>query len=343
MLQRMMRSAESLLVIRWLALLLLFHSRSHTLWRTAGPASPNLLRIGRNGSRPCRPHRKGGERSIEKGDMAGCVVLIGRRAGIVFEHAYGNRSIEPEKVPMTTDTVFDMASLTKPFATATSVMILVERGKLKLSDKVADFFPEFAAHGKEDVTVEQLLAHTSGPDSRQSAEGLRRRVGSRPAPKICDLKPLSPPGTAFKYSDVNFILLGKIVEKVAGKPVNEFAKEEIYSKLGMAETGYLPSARIAETRRDHRKDRRPVAQGRSARSARGENGRRRRSRGTVQHGGGHGRLRTNDAAARRVRRRRVLSADTVAEMTAAATSAGQQARPRLGHAAAVSPATAASR
>ena len=106
-------------------------------------------------------------RSLADGQMSGCVVLIGRRAGIVFEKAYGDRCVEPQKEPMSTDTVFDMASLTKPLATATSVMILIERGQLRLQDKVSKFFPEFAAKGKQDVTVEELLVHSSGllPDN----------------------------------------------------------------------------------------------------------------------------------------------------------------------------------
>src|SRR4029077_19067504 len=106
-------------------------------------------------------------KSIDDGQMSGCVVLIGRGQGIVLEKAYGNRCVEPQKEAMTTDTLFDMASLTKPLATATSIMILVERGQLRLSDKVAKFFPAFAANGKDEVTIEQLLTHSSGliPDN----------------------------------------------------------------------------------------------------------------------------------------------------------------------------------
>src|SRR5882757_4131035 len=99
--------------------------------------------------------------AINKHQLSGCVVLIGRREGIVFEHAYGNRAVEPKIEPMTIDTLFDMASLTKPLATATSIMILVERGQVRLSDKVAKFFPDFAANGKEEVTAEHLLTHSS--------------------------------------------------------------------------------------------------------------------------------------------------------------------------------------
>lgn len=180
---------------------------------------------------------------IERGNMSGCVVLIGRREGIVFQKAYGNRCVEPKQEPMTTDTLFDMASLTKPLATATSIMILIERGKLRLSDKVTEFFPEFAANGKGDVTVEHLLTHSSGliPDNPLGDYSDGWKSAEK---KICNLKLLSEPGSTFKYSDVNFILLGKIVESVAGKPVNDFAKEEVYARLGMRDTGYNPSAEL---------------------------------------------------------------------------------------------------
>src|SRR4051812_8514342 len=184
-------------------------------------------------------------KSIDDGQMSGCVVLIGRQGGIVFEKAYGNRCVEPEKEPMTTDTLFDMASLTKPLATATSLMILLERGQLRLQDKVAKFFPDFAAKGKQDVTVEELLVHSSGllPDNSLSdySDGWNSAK-----PKICELSLLTEPGTHFKYSDVNYILLGKIVEAVSGEGEDQFTKREIYDKLGMRESGFLPSKDLQE-------------------------------------------------------------------------------------------------
>lgn len=184
-------------------------------------------------------------RKIEEGDLPGCVVVVGRKAGIVFEKAYGNRRCEPTQTPMTLDTLFDLASLTKPIATATSVMKLVERGKLRLQDKVAKFFPDFAKHGKEDVTIEQLLIHSSGLIPDNSIDDYNDGWASA-APKIFALEPLAPPGTKFKYSDVGYILLGKIVEQVTGKTVAEFASDEIYQPLGMTETGYLPQGQLRE-------------------------------------------------------------------------------------------------
>jgi uncharacterized protein YbbC (DUF1343 family)/CubicO group peptidase (beta-lactamase class C family) len=219
---------------------------------TLGAQSPSHISFDAAGMDPAIDRRIEPlvEQSIERGDMPGCVVLIGRRAGIVFEKAYGNRAVEPDTVPMTVDTVFDMASLTKPVATATSAMILIERGQLRLQDKVAKFFPDFAANGKEDVTIEQLLIHSAGliPDNslKDYDDGWKSAL-----PKICDLEPIAEPGKQFKYSDVGFILLGKIIEEVSGKPVNDFADEEVFEKLGMKETGYLPpdelKARAAPT------------------------------------------------------------------------------------------------
>src|SRR4051812_1659008 len=181
--------------------------------------------------------------NIEHGNMSGCVVLIGRRAGVAFERAYGNRSVEPTKEPMTTDTLFDMASLTKPLATATSIMILHERGQLRLQDKISKFFPGFAAKGKENVTVENLLVHSSGLIADNPLSDYSNGWKSAKE-KICELELMSEPGTKFKYSDVNYILLGKIVETVSGMSENEFVKHEIYDKLGMHDTGYLPSKEL---------------------------------------------------------------------------------------------------
>src|SRR3954471_24759170 len=169
--------------------------------------------------------------NIERGNMSGCVVLIGRRAGIAFERAYGNRAVEPNKEPMTRDTLFDMASLTKPLATATSVMILLERGQLRLQDKVSKFFPEFTAKGKENVTVENLLIHSSGLIA-DNPFGDYSQGWNSAKPKVCELSLLTEPGTHFKYSDVNYILLGKIVEAVSGEGEDQFTKREIYDKLG---------------------------------------------------------------------------------------------------------------
>jgi len=177
--------------------------------------------------------------------MPGCVVCIGRHGKIVCLKAFGNKRLEPAAEPMTTDTVFDMASITKPVATATSIMRLVENGKLSLSDKVATIFPSFAVHGKESVTVQNLLLHQSGliPDNALSDYD---KGPDEAWQRICDLKLIGPVGSVFKYSDVNFIILGKIVEHVSGQPLNHFFDEMIAKPLKMQATGFLPEAELRE-------------------------------------------------------------------------------------------------
>ena len=107
------------------------------------------------------------EQGIREGKMPGCVICFGRQGKIAYLRAFGNKQVQPESIPMTVDTVFDMASITKPVATGTSVMKLIEEGRLRLGSKVVDFFPEFGNNGKEVITVQDLLIHQSGliPDN----------------------------------------------------------------------------------------------------------------------------------------------------------------------------------
>ncbi len=179
------------------------------------------------------------QEGLDQKKMPGCVVLVGRRDKIVLLKAYGNKRLEPAAEPMTTDTVFDLASLTKPIATATSVMILVDQGKLKLDEPVATYLPEFAASGKERVTVRQLLVHVSGliPDNsiKDYDDGAEKALQ-----RVFALKLQTPPGERFAYSDMNYVVLGELVKKLAGKNVHEFSQEHIFQPLGMKETTYLP-------------------------------------------------------------------------------------------------------
>ncbi len=171
--------------------------------------------------------------------MPGCVICVGRHDRILLLKAYGNKRLEPSVEPMTIETVFDMASITKPVATATSVMKLIEQGRLSLSDRVALFYPDFGSNGKDSITVLDLLLHRSGLIADNPIDDYDQ--GPEIAwKKICSLSLVSPTGTAFKYSDVNFIVLGKIVEKLSGQGLDEFAKHNIFAPLGMNETGYRP-------------------------------------------------------------------------------------------------------
>jgi uncharacterized protein YbbC (DUF1343 family)/CubicO group peptidase (beta-lactamase class C family) len=177
--------------------------------------------------------------AIKRGDCPGAVVLVVHDDQVVFRKAYGNRSLHPDKVPMTPDTVFDMASLTKPIATVTSAFVLIEQGKLRLSEKVATYWPEFAVNGKGEVTVEHLLTHTSGLIADNSLNDYKG--GKAEALKRVAALPLeAEPGTRFKYSDVGFIVLGELVERVSGQPLNEFARANVLEPLGMADAGFLP-------------------------------------------------------------------------------------------------------
>ncbi|HVW01988.1 MAG TPA: serine hydrolase domain-containing protein [Planctomycetaceae bacterium] len=191
-------------------------------------------------------------RAIRDRQMPGCVIAVGRHGKLCFLKAYGDRAIEPEREPMTTDTVFDLASLTKPIATATSVALLIDAGKLSLDDRVVRQLPEFAPHGKDEISLLQLLTHQTGliPDNRIEDY----QDGPEHAWKqLCNLELRNPPGKKFEYSDVNFIVLGKAIERVTERPLDEFTREKIFAPLGMSETGYRPgpelSRRAAPTER----------------------------------------------------------------------------------------------
>ena len=183
------------------------------------------------------------EEGLAEGKMPGCVVCIGRPGKIAFLRAYGHRQLIPQPVPMTVDTVFDMASITKPVATASSIMLLIERGQLRLADRVSKFIPEFAVRGKEAITVHHLLVHQSGllPDNalKDYDEGREQAIAN-----ICDLELQNGVGEKFVYSDVNFIVLGELVHRVSGRTLHEFTQAELFGPLGMKETGFLPKPEL---------------------------------------------------------------------------------------------------
>jgi uncharacterized protein YbbC (DUF1343 family) len=141
---------------------------------------------------------------------------------------------------MTTDTVFDMASITKPVATGSSIMKLVEQGKLRINDKVIDILPEFHSKDKDKLTVLDLLVHRSGLIPDNALADYQNGV-AQAWERICDLPLTAPIGTTFKYSDVNFIVLGKIVEKLSGEDLNSFSRKNVFEPIGMRESGFLPS------------------------------------------------------------------------------------------------------
>ncbi|MDR2704158.1 MAG: DUF1343 domain-containing protein [Planctomycetaceae bacterium] len=188
------------------------------------------------------------EKAIAAQKMPGCVVCIGRSNGTAFLKAYGNKKVFPKEslpVPMTSDTLFDLASLTKPIATATSIMILVEQGKLKLDSPVAEYLTEFQTPEKQAITIRQLLLHTAGfiPDNALSdyQNGIEKAKE-----RLLALKPDKEPGTDFRYSDVSFQLLGILVERVSGYRLNEFSRNNIFEPLGMKETCFVPNEDLSK-------------------------------------------------------------------------------------------------
>jgi uncharacterized protein YbbC (DUF1343 family)/CubicO group peptidase (beta-lactamase class C family) len=175
--------------------------------------------------------------------LPGAVVLVGRGSRTVFRKAYGRRAVRPSDEPMTVDTIFDVASLTKVVATTTSVMVLVEEGRIRLNDRVATFIPEFGRYGKDAITVQHLLTHVSG--LRPDVDLADQWTGDETAIRLATEEvPVAPPGERFVYSDINFFLLGEIVKRVSGERLDVFAKNRIFEPLGMRETMFNPPERL---------------------------------------------------------------------------------------------------
>jgi uncharacterized protein YbbC (DUF1343 family)/CubicO group peptidase (beta-lactamase class C family) len=181
------------------------------------------------------------QNAISDGSIPGAVLIVGHDGQVIYRKAYGERALEPRREVMTLDTVFDLASLTKVIVTTTAVMQLVERGKLRLNDPVAKYLPEFAQNGKEDITVRQLLTHYSGlaPDLDLKTAWEGKETAYRMA---FAETPGDPPGSKFSYSDINFIVLGALVERVSGEALDEYAARHIFVPLKMTRTRFVPPA-----------------------------------------------------------------------------------------------------
>jgi uncharacterized protein YbbC (DUF1343 family)/CubicO group peptidase (beta-lactamase class C family) len=165
--------------------------------------------------------------------------VVGHDGQVIYRKAYGSRSLEPRREPMTLDTIFDLASLTKVIVTTTAVMQLVEQGKVRLNDPVAKYLPEFAQNGKADITVRQLLTHYSGlePDLDLKTAWEGKETAYRMA---FAETPQDAPGSKFAYSDINFIVLGALVERVSGETLDEYATRHIFVPLKMMHTRFVP-------------------------------------------------------------------------------------------------------
>jgi len=193
------------------------------------------------------------EQAIAQRMIPGAVVLIGHDGHVIYRKAFGYRALEPKREPMTLDTIFDLASLTKVIATTPAVMQLAERGKVRIADTVVKYLPEFGQNGKEDITVRQLLTHYAGlaPD----LDLLTPWEGKETAYKMAFAeKPDTPPGGGFVYSDVGFIVLGALVERVSGQALDRYTADHIFLPLKMTHMRYAPPKswrpRIAPTQYD---------------------------------------------------------------------------------------------
>ena len=193
------------------------------------------------------------QQAVADGNIPGAVLVVGHDGAVIYRKAYGNRALEPRREPMTLDTVFDLASLTKVIATTTAVMQLVELGKVRMNDPVAKYLPEFAQNGKEDITVRQLLTHYSGlaPDLDLTTPW----EGKNTAYQLAFVEPPETvPGSGFVYSDINFIMLGALVERVSGETLDAYTTQHIFVPLKMTRTRFVPPAvwraKIAPTQYD---------------------------------------------------------------------------------------------
>ncbi len=186
------------------------------------------------------------QQAIQDHQIPGAVLLVGHGGHVVYHKAYGSRALDPRREPMTLDTVFDIASLTKVVSTTTCVMKLLEQGKIRLNDPVARYLPEFAQNGKEDITVRQLLIHYSG--LREDLDLKEPWQGKETAYKMAFAEtPVVAPGSKFLYSDINFIVLGALVERVSGSTLDEYAARNIFTPLKMTHTRFRPPAAWKKT------------------------------------------------------------------------------------------------
>lgn len=187
--------------------------------------------------------------AISRKEIPGAVLGIVRHGCLAYKKAYGCRQVYPTIEPMTTETIFDMASCSKSMSTAISVMQLCENGMLRLTDPVANYIPDFCnwkdgEGNTATIRIQHLLTHTSGLPAYASVESLKKKYGA-PNPQgllehICQVKRQFKPGTDFQYSCLNYIVLQNIIQKCTGQSLRDYAREHIFLPLGMRHTFYLP-------------------------------------------------------------------------------------------------------
>jgi serine-type D-Ala-D-Ala carboxypeptidase len=175
---------------------------------------------------------------IDRGDIHGAVVLIGHHGAIIYRAAFGHGI---GMTPLRFDSIFDLASLTKVVATTPAIMQLQQEGRLRLDAPVARYWPDFAANGKGRITIRQLLTHTSG--LRPDFVDMNWHGEAGAVAKIVAERPIAPPGSSFIYSDLNFVVLGALVERISGESLTLYSEQHIFAPLRMKDTGFDPSSR----------------------------------------------------------------------------------------------------
>ena len=179
--------------------------------------------------------------SIENNEIPGAVLAVVHKGKMAYLKAYGNKQVYPDTIPMDVNTVFDMASVSKSMSTAISTMILIERGQIRLSDRVDRFIPGFQGN----IRVRDLLTHTSGLPSYANVDSLQKWYQNPNADTliahISTCRRYFEPGEKFSYSCLNFITLQRIIETVSGNNLRDFAKQNIFDVLGMTNTDYSPT------------------------------------------------------------------------------------------------------
>lgn len=181
------------------------------------------------------------ERAMARNMVAGAVALIGNQEGILYSTARGRLHAGPDAPLINEHTIFDVASLTKVIATAPSVMKLVEEGRLNLTDSISRWFPEFIGSRREDITILQLLTHTSGLDDNNLSVDQPMKMAIN---RAVNQKYWQVPGTNFQYADINFILLGELVHRITGKTLDVYSRENLFEPLQAQETMFLPPKQL---------------------------------------------------------------------------------------------------
>jgi uncharacterized protein YbbC (DUF1343 family)/CubicO group peptidase (beta-lactamase class C family) len=190
--------------------------------------------------------------AIASGEIPGAVVLVGRGSEVLYLRAFGQRAVTPDAAPMMPTTIFDIASLTKPVGTTLALMALAERGKISLDAPLGRYLSEFDGGGFREVTIRRMLTHSAGFPGIVPEATLNGGF-PRAARALAQLKLDYPPGSGFQYSDVGFILLGEVVRRVSGEPLDRYLGRTYFKPMGLRDTSFRPPdsarARLAPTER----------------------------------------------------------------------------------------------